>query len=73
CGEKSLILRCRPCAWNNQTLRTPPRLSGFSLATLRVSICRYSIAKALQEGRRFCPAFSFRFNIRAAIDAVFLI
>src|SRR5208337_5537548 len=30
CGEKSPILCCRPCAWNHQTLRTPPRLGDFS-------------------------------------------
>ena len=33
CGENPSILRCRPCAWNNQTLRTPPRLARFPLAT----------------------------------------
>jgi hypothetical protein len=33
CGGNPAILRCRPCAWNNQTLRTPPRLAGFPLAT----------------------------------------
>ena len=31
--RKSGILRSRSCAWNYQTLRTRPRLAGFSLAT----------------------------------------
>jgi len=34
CGENAPILRSRPCEWSRHALRTRPRLSEFSLATL---------------------------------------
>jgi hypothetical protein len=43
CGEKPAILHSRPRRWTRHSLRTRLRLAGFSLATLRVRICRYAL------------------------------
>src|SRR5580700_10279156 len=34
CGENRAILRCRAPQWGRHSLRPPPRLARFSLATL---------------------------------------
>src|SRR5580658_5646058 len=38
CGANSAILRCRPRQWGRHSLRTPPRLAEFSLATPSIPI-----------------------------------
>ncbi len=42
-GGNWAILRYRPRPWSRQSLRPPPRLAQFSLATLPTRICRYTL------------------------------
>ncbi len=50
CGKNWARLRCRPRPWSHQSLRPPPCLAQFSLATLTTRICGYTLVFAVCLG-----------------------
>ncbi len=55
CGVNWAILRCRPRPWSHQSLRPPPCLAQFTLATLTTRICGYTLGLVHTIGVRRDP------------------